>query len=241
MKAILPLFLALLLHQANPSSLPDDMIGNVKVDPNGTALQVLETGDFHGDEVHLTTRTGWMALIETHNHSVLRSVPIHTVREHDEVVDEDDLNAKSGRRIWIDGPKPIFLIRGLEASNPTTLGINRGGESMIGERTLSLGDRKYRLRFENPHSPVDGNSVPGPGSSLVLESGGILQTLAHFENGGDRISIFWIGDLDGDGKLDLYLDISGHYNVANKVLFLSSRAKSGKLVQAVAVLTTSGC
>ena len=53
--------------------------------------------------------------------------------------------------------------------------------------------------------------------------------------------LLWAGDLDGDGRLDLYMNLSTHYNVSARRLFLSSAAASGALVREVAVFQTTGC
>lgn len=49
-------------------------------------------------------------------------------------------------------------------------------------------------------------------------------------------SIQWIGDLDGDGKLDFIFGCSGGYEGGATVLFLSSLAKKGETIGAAAVL-----
>jgi hypothetical protein len=54
-------------------------------------------------------------------------------------------------------------------------------------------------------------------------------------------ALVWAGDLDGDGRLDLYMDLTDHYNVTNYVLFLSSRAVTGELVKQVASRRYVGC
>ena len=51
----------------------------------------------------------------------------------------------------------------------------------------------------------------------------------------------WAGDLDGDGKLDLLLNLSTHYNLDSHRLFLSSMAKKGQLVGEAAVFDAVGC
>jgi hypothetical protein len=47
--------------------------------------------------------------------------------------------------------------------------------------------------------------------------------------------------LDGDGRLDLYMWLSDHYNVIEHTLFLSSKAPADGLVERVAFWTTVGC
>lgn len=54
-------------------------------------------------------------------------------------------------------------------------------------------------------------------------------------------SLLWAGDLDGDGKLDLIMDTTDNYNVRNVTLFLSTKAKPGKLVEKVVSHESTGC
>ncbi|MGL4622879.1 hypothetical protein [Chroococcidiopsis sp.] len=37
-------------------------------------------------------------------------------------------------------------------------------------------------------------------------------------------SVFWVGNLDRDGKLDLIIELASHVNVSSLTLFLSSPA-----------------
>jgi len=54
--------------------------------------------------------------------------------------------------------------------------------------------------------------------------------------------ILWAGDLDNDGKLDLYMNAGGGYNsVLAVALFLSSRALRGKMLKMVASFSAVGC
>ena len=56
-----------------------------------------------------------------------------------------------------------------------------------------------------------------------------------------RSLLKFAGDLDGDGKLDLLIDTTHHYNLSEPTLFLSSQAKDGELVHNVASFRTTGC
>jgi hypothetical protein len=79
-------------------------------------------------------------------------------------------------------------------------------------------------------------------SKLVLSEGSIRQTLYSVESCDDcSWQIKWAGDLDGDGKLDFYIQLSPHYNAAIMKVFLSSGAENGKLVKEAAEFTTTGC
>ena len=54
-------------------------------------------------------------------------------------------------------------------------------------------------------------------------------------------SLIWAGDIDGDGTLDLIMDLSTHYNSSNMTLFLSSKAEEGQLLKKVSCISTKGC
>ena len=49
----------------------------------------------------------------------------------------------------------------------------------------------------------------------------------------DRIHLQWIGDIDQDGKLDIYLNFNNHHECYNSLLFLSSEAERGYHVRLV--------
>ena len=80
-------------------------------------------------------------------------------------------------------------------------------------------------------------------SDLVVTDGSRRQVLYSWPEGlSDQAArLVWAGDLDRDGKLDYYLVLSSHYNLAEHTLFLSSRAKLGQIVGAAAVFKLSGC
>ncbi len=57
----------------------------------------------------------------------------------------------------------------------------------------------------------------------------------------DLGNLYWVGDLDRDGKPDFFTNLYLNENGDYLNLYLSSRAKKGKLVKKVAVFATSGC
>jgi hypothetical protein len=226
--------------------LPGEVNGNVAIDPNGTPIQLAAVGDWHGDEVPATPLSGWLGLVDLgEGRWAWRQERLHTEREHDDVVDEEGPQVKTGRRVWVNGAEPLFLVRGLllRTGVPVRFPSNSIQEPLPAIKTFHVNGQSYKLLYLNARSSKEEFNTPGPGSTLVLESGGVRQTLAHFneQTSDGSITLYFAGDLDGDGKLDLYLDITGHYNVSNRTLFLSSRARSGELVRAVARMKTTGC
>jgi hypothetical protein len=81
--------------------------------------------------------------------------------------------------------------------------------------------------------------------ALVLESGKSSQIIhfIYYHEFGDWVgSLLWVGDLDRDGKLDLYMDFYGYEKGGyGSGLFLSSEAEKGELVKQVADFSASGC
>jgi hypothetical protein len=78
---------------------------------------------------------------------------------------------------------------------------------------------------------------------LELKSGEkrkILHTVIE-SNYAELGNLYWVGDLDRDGKPDFFLELYEHDNVDNKVLFLSSEAEKGNFVKKVAYFWTTGC
>ena len=57
----------------------------------------------------------------------------------------------------------------------------------------------------------------------------------------DIRGFMFVGDLDNDGKPDFLMDTSNYYNGSTPTLFLSSYAKEGELVKAVAFHSSVGC
>jgi hypothetical protein len=81
------------------------------------------------------------------------------------------------------------------------------------------------------------------GNDLVASDGKQKQILAHNidKEGMPRWDLFWSGDMDHDGKLDLLYEIRGD-NFSGADLALSSAAKrKGELMRVVASETHFGC
>ena len=102
---------------------------------------------------------------------------------------------------------------------------------------LNLSDKNYTLS-------VNGYDRNGPSEDLHVTLSGDKgsQVIWSRKQDGDRnifmddsnISIAWAGDLDGDNKLDLVLNLTLKYSFVHIGLFLSSQAKPGDLVALVA-------
>jgi hypothetical protein len=213
------------------------------------STELLETGVFHGEEVTAQTGERWLGLHVADENSTLLSYRLIVTPAHDGVVDDED--QKTGKEVGVDLPlKPVFLVKGaaMLSGGPVSTVFERANPDQslqkISPIKLKIAEASYELKvvgFE------DGAKCYEPGlprnAKLVLASGETTQVLYSLEECGNDPSwyLVWAGDLDRDGKLDLYVDVTQHYNVSNRKLFLSSQARNGDLVKEVAEFVTGGC
>jgi hypothetical protein len=214
-------------------------------------VRVIETGQFHGDEIRARSGQTWLALFVNKRHSMLRYAKVSVRRVFDEITDYGE-GRKTGKKVSVDGQvQPILLIRpvaALKVGPVTTLFHNQKIDFEHGlekfPATFKLGQRWYVLKVvaagKNPGCPS--TSFP-KNARLVLISGRSQQVLYTLDDCGNDPSwyVLWVGDLDRDGKLDLYVNVTQHYDVSERKLFLSSEAARGKLVREAGTFETWGC
>ncbi|MGH9769709.1 MAG: hypothetical protein ACREAB_19980 [Blastocatellia bacterium] len=219
---------------------------------------LVETGDgFHGDEAKAENGEKWLGLYVTKRGSSLLTSRVIVRRVVDPIVDEEG-GPMTRKNVSVDQPvEPIFLVKGATMLKPgpvTT--IYRGGRAethrlingydLASRKTfrLRLGDQEYQLKVlgrkvrynENPNAEFVNLKlalVLGRQTQILYTPGIVSETTPW--------KLLWAGDADGDGKLDLYVGVSWHYNVSETKLFLSSGAKPGQLVKEVAKFVTTGC
>ena len=110
--------------------------------------------------------------------------------------------------------------------------------------TFELAESSYVLKVVGSEDTAKCSDHTLPKNArLVLTSGQSGQVLYSLQECGNdpSWSLLWAGDLDRDGKLDLYVNVTQHYNISERKLFLSSQAGEKELVRQVAELVTTGC
>lgn len=201
----------------------------------GRKVEMIMTGDWHSDEVRARSGEQWLALSE----SKLAPVKIQVELVHDGIVDLP--GEKSGRRVTVNGAEDyMVLLKGLaprevESANRIELlaaasGSGAKAQFLLSRDALTIETRKLVSAMSESEEPV---------FEIVVSGGGLSQVLGKTTV--EEINVIWSGDLDADGKLDLVLDTSDHYNVFAPSLFLSTEARNGQIVGEAASFVTSGC
>jgi hypothetical protein len=212
-------------------------------------FQLHPLGDLHGAEVTIADGDEWLALRIGPEGARLEPTPVRVEAIEDPLLDEP--GERSGRRVRAaELPDAVLLLAGN--------GLRAGPVAIAAHATM-VDWRSEVLAIELAGQPpaslrlqCDEPGTPMPQCGLWLEQAGQRQQLAQYpahpgDDGqlapGDDapIELRFAGDLDGDGRLDLILDTSEHYNVAQPTLFLSGAAGAGELLRAVASHRRTGC
>ncbi len=146
--------------------------------------------------------------------------------------DDEDFGPSRMIEFLPDQRRLLFAVRGVPCLHPCEVttcfypqpSLEQGDPGIT---PLSLCGKQYRLRLREIKE--DGF----PKDELDLETGNqkqVITTLASKM----AIEVDWAGDLDGDGKMDLYITEELNNYRMRTTLYLSSYARSGALVGAAA-------
>ena len=214
--------------------------------PIESKIQLLQVGAFHGDEVSAESGEVWLGLHSTSDGYALIPSKITVETVYDPFV--DNAGEQTGKVVSVEGQtRPLFLIKGLNAPERNSI------KTLSAEQTILSPGKSLTLGLDGKNESyltAYGEGDVGPNGftslenySLELSKGQLSQELlAYSSTNGAIPTLLWAGDLDGDGQLDLVINATPHYAIASApMLFLSSMAKGGNLVQKVAIFIATGC
>ncbi|HAW20544.1 MAG TPA: hypothetical protein DCX14_10205 [Flavobacteriales bacterium] len=217
--------------------------------PKDTQYQcmILSPGTYHNEEVNPNwANSSWVGLFKNGDVFV-RKTRVIIEPGYDALMDKD--GEKSGWNVVAadSADTCYFLLSGFKPARLALL------DPIIHRRTKMLPNDSLRMEFKrhnyllhasgNVYNHQTSDEWPEISSyRLTLEKDGIEQIIFATYSFNDRLPhIYFIGDLDGDKKLDIILDASRHYNTFEPVLYLSTLANDGELVGCAAYHVSMGC
>lgn len=200
------------------------------------ASEIIQPRDYHAHEAGVKRGLSWLALQPFKGKWRLLAA-------HPRFISIPDVIAGEGTRVKSDVKNALVLLA------DKNLKAGMLGKSLIDSSPSASHEQWY----ENTRLPnvgqarnftLNGRSytLKNTQGKLQLISAGLSQYLFDYsEEMESNAEIVWVGDLDRDGRLDLIIDASEHYNVGELRLYLSSVAPSGSLLKLVASRRTTGC
>lgn len=225
------------------------MTGGPAILALAVAFALQPPGSFHGGEAVARDGERWLALTVRGDEAALVATRVRVRAVNDPLL--DDADGASGQQVLAtQAPGALMLLRGegLRAGPLQQARFAAEADTRARVEPLLLGPTEYRFGLQCDPPAAGGEHE----CAFVLEHGGIRQRVlalpASTDGHGTLVlgaeanpGLIFAGDLDRDGRLDLILDASDHYNVAEPTLYLSSQAREGDLVHAVASHHSVGC
>ena len=186
---------------------------------------VLEQGVY--DKIIIDDGEVWLGVYPAGNHAMVRTCKLR-VRQ----VPNEDASDEKATAVESTTNGPLFLLKGTPAvktGNVTSLYANPDYD-VPETLSLVLGKNKYVLQHVETEE-VDGRRV----QQLRLKLGAKEMELGNCP-ARDSIYPVWAGDLDADGRLDLYVRIEHHNFHVEQLLYLSSADPTGNALTARAAV-----
>jgi len=197
----------------------------------------------------------WWGIFPDGKGYTLQPTRVRAIPDPDMVVPPE----KPPRQIRVlDGSHGTLVFRGLMCAAAGPLNVVdlppypaplQPGESVPLALQSGPPEGAIRITAESVPAPKpSGDAIStAPNCRLVLHSGSGENALKQvlytgFQNEVEGPRLLWAGDLDRDGRVDLFYNFGEHYTETKLMLFLSSAARAGEIVGLVAQWSGScGC
>jgi hypothetical protein len=184
---------------------------------------VLETGSY--DQITIGDGEIWLGVYPAADHTEIRQCTLRVSRVPNPV---DGTYPNQVTKIACTDSNPLFMLKGSAKVKPGNVtALYRQGDDYPDKIAVALNGKSYLLQTSDTQSV----------ERLTLKAGSQQMVLGEC---GSRDSIYpvWAGDLDGDGRLDVYVRIEHHNFGVEQILFLSSADATGKAMTAQAAKFT---
>lgn len=207
-----------------------------------TGIKILRIGTFHGNEIENNVEDiDWLGLIKKGENYSLKKMKINVDSCYDVIVDKK--GETTGKQVTTEKlEEPIILIHGLK-------NIQEGEIlSVEFKKSFLYPGERMSIKYNGDWISLSAYGTANPDEiirdyMLQVSSKNIEKQVLAVSDGFDdtTFKFQWAGDIDGDGILDLIMDLSDHYNKSRLTLFLSSMAEDGELFKRVAEFKNVGC
>lgn len=199
------------------------------ISTHSLASEIIEVTDYHADEASVAADEPWLAL-----QKLQKGWRLVTTKPR--FRDIDDPITGSGIRVSVTQKNVRLLLADEDLKPGPVENLLHDGQDFSEYQLPAIG-KERKFVFKGIQYTLKNRK-----GLLQLAARGRTQALFRYsEDIESNAKIVWLGDLDGDEKLDLVLDASEHYNVGELRLYLSRNAESDKLVRLVAKRRTTGC
>ncbi len=212
-------------------------------------VRILTAGTFHSDEVwEGADKENWYGLFPGEQGFSIRKTKIITTRVADGLFDDVEKGEKTGWEVETESSEwPVLLITGLDLAETQTTHADIPSTIYPGDTVnFTYEGIPYRIFATGEALTTDRGVTSVTNYHLYIsrtleEKTTVALLVIHHAFDDAMTSIIWAGDIDGDKKLDLIIELSNHYNVTAPTLFLSAPAKENEVVVPVAEHRSVGC
>lgn len=195
-------------------------------------VRILQVGEFFC-EITAEPNEVWLGLYPTKSGHNLMPTTVRVDAFYDPAIGDDE-DVTGATRVSVPGQNaPLFVIKGLDSLKAGMVKTLFSGRLPL-ERSL-----EFTLDNESTYTIAAFGGLESNSGSVdyrvELVKGSRSQVICSFDMSNAAVSyLLWAGDLDRDGQLDMLIDTVCDYNASGPMLFLSSLAEDGDLLQMVA-------
>ncbi len=214
--------------------------------------KILTTGTFHSDEVWDNADKGnWFGLFKNQSGYYVAETKLKLSRVHDEISDEKENEKTAWMVETTNKDTSLILVEGNSLLSPIkvkqttlsktqvlpgdTLHINYLGTDY---KIFATGGKK-KTQESADWFEVWNYKLYVTATINGKQRKSLLVAQPNFND--QMINLIFVGDIDGDGIMDLIIDTSAHYNASSPTIYLSKPANNNEVVKPIGSHTSVGC